>query len=442
MIKNYLFQDDAYDIRKQLKNDKLIDWKRENKKIDINDNEMKRELFLLIKNAVSKEFNDVLLNEKITMGSDVTQKIKRFVTEFLNQNDYEFENANDQVKFIGDFIINFSGYGVLQPLIDDEAIEEIYVLGYDKVYINKEGKRELTNIKFASPDALKTFVDNILSVINRRIDSMQPIEDAHLPDYNRVAVSGDVLSPQGFTFNIRKFRKEKITLDKMVGNRTIDEKVKDVLIKCVKSKMNYIISGGTSSGKTTLLNAIADYFENDKFVITIEDNLELQLGKEYCLQLETRKPNIEGKGEVTMAQLFKHILRRSPDRIVIGEIRDGEVANTFISATNTGHDGCGATVHSNSPKLCRNRIAKLIANSTKQSIESCIQDFNEAINVVFQISFLPTSNRRVITDIVYVCDDGQMFQWVKYDYKNDSWVVNDNLPSEALERFARYGIEA
>ena len=427
-------------VRQELKSVTKRVRDRENKIINASDAAARDELATTIKSEISRVYQSELLSGKITLDSDICQKIRQYIINYLNENNYVFNPIDSQAEFINEFIINFSGYGVLQPLIDDETIEEIYVLGYNKIYINRTGKRILTDISFRNKEHLKTFLDNILAMINRRVDYMQPIEDAHLPDYNRVAVSGDAISPQGFTFNIRKFRKEKFTLDSLVENRTMNEEVKDVLKKVIYSKLNYLISGGTSSGKTTLLNALADYFSPQDFVISIEDNLELQLGHEFCLQLETRKPNIEGKGEITMAEEFKHCLRRSPGRFIIGEIRDGAVANTFITACNTGHDGCCATVHSNSPEMCRSRISKLISNETGTDIGNCESDFNQAINCIVQISFLPLEYRRVITNVTFVTYEGELFDWVTYDRHNDDWIINHDFPAELEERLETYGL--
>ncbi len=419
--------------------------------VDMTNNVVVEGLDAKIKEAISKQFNDQLVNGHVTLDSELCKDIRTFIVKYLNENNYEFGTLDAQKEYIDRFIINFSGYGVLQSLLDDEEIEEIYVLGYDKVYKNAAGKRVLTDVKFKNPDHLKTFIDNILSMINRRVDTLQPIEDAHLPDFNRVAVSGDAISPQGFTFNIRKFRKEKYSLNDLAKNHTFSPEVERILIDIMKAKMNVIISGGTSSGKTTLLNALAENIGDGEFVITIEDNLELQLGKEFWLQLETRKPNIEGKGEITMSDELKHCLRRSPNRFIIGEIRDGEVANTFISATNTGHDGCMATVHSNSVEMCKSRISKLIANYTREPIDSCEDSFCQAINIVIQISFMPMSNRRILTDIGYICMDGTVHNWVHYvepsvednqiEGNYGEWKVDWNLPREMVERFYKYGVD-
>lgn len=387
-----------------------------------------------VRSALSSKLGAELLRKKDQKETqDFSSQISGFVTDYIRESGYTFSSFEEQSNFIKNFVNNFSGYGVLQPLIDDENVEEIYILGYDKIYVNRRGRRELTNIRFRDSSALKTYIDNILASVNRRVDSTQPIEDAHLADYNRVAVSGDVLSPQGFTFNIRKFKKQKMTLDFLCRNGTYPRDVMYILNALIDGKFNFLISGGTSSGKTTLLNAMADYFARDEFVITIEDNLELQLGLDFVLQLETRKPNLEGKGEITMNDLFKHCLRRSPDRFIIGEIRDGEVANTFITAANTGHEGCIATVHSNSPMMCCERVAGMISDVTGQEVSNSRKKFTDAINAAVQITALP-NRKRVVSQVSIFLRNGAMWDWVRYDKEKENWIINYDMPLEVAER--------
>ena len=295
--------------------------------------------------AVAQEFEEDILEGNVSLSSQVNKKIREYITKYVNDNDYDFEDNQLKIEFIEEFIVNFSGYGILQPLMDDDDIEEIYILGHDKIYYKRKGVTYLSPIKFQSKVRLKSFLDNLLALINRQINTMNPIEDARLPDGSRVAISGDAISPQGFTFNIRKFRREGIKLDDLIEYKTLNESMKDFLIKAIQSKCSIAVSGGTASGKTTLLNALCRYIDDKEFVISLEDNIELQLNREFWLELETRKPNLEKQGEVSMFDLQKHTLRRSPDRIIIGEIRDGSVANETFNAINTGHDGCMWSIH-------------------------------------------------------------------------------------------------
>lgn len=385
--------------------------------------------------AVAQEFEEDILEGNVSLSSQTNKQIREFITKYVNDRDYEFEDNQLKIEFIEDFIINFSGYGILQPLMDDDAIEEIYTLGPDKIYYKRQGVTYLSPIKFQSKARMKSFLDNLLAIINRQINTMNPIEDARLPDGSRVAISGDAISPQGFTFNIRKFRKEGISLDDLIELATLNEPMKEFLIKAIQSKCSISVSGGTSSGKTTLLNALGHYIDDSEFIITLEDNIELQLNKKFWLQLETRKANLENQGEITMFDLQKHTLRRSPDRIIYGEIRDGSVANEAFNAINTGHDGCLWSIHANTPELCRKRMSKLASEHNHQPIESCIDDFNASVDLIVQIKKYEKVNRRIITQICSPDPEtGKMITIFDYDPEKDNWAINP-LPNRISSRF-------
>ena len=404
------------------------------------------EIKTLIKDYISKKYEIRLKREEVIKGGSFEAEIRDAVIDFVNEANYVFEPASLKRDIIENFMVSLSGYGILQPLMDDDAIEEIYIYAPDKIWYLKNGKKILSSIKFENSDSLRSYIDNVLGRIGRTANTKNPIEDGRMPDGSRVAVSADVLSPNGYTMNIRKFRRERIHLDTLIKLGTIDEKTKDLLIGIIKSKLNTIVSGGTASGKTTLLNAMAEYIPQDENVESIEDNIELQLNREFWLQLETRKANLEGTGEITMNDLLVHLLRRSPDRIIVGEIREGKVADTFMNAINTGHDGCLTTIHANSAERCRSRLAKLASTATGQPYKSTLDDFDHSINIVIQLKKSEVLNKRIITEIDWIQENGPksettMVPIVKYNFDTNKFEHIEKLPEAMQKHFDEYSVE-
>ena len=390
-----------------------------------------------IKKLISANFSDMLLNNDFKDDPVMVEKMKAFVNQSINRLGYRFADTHSKYKFINDFITNLTGFGILQPLMDDPAITEIYVISYDKIFYRRKGKKILSDIKFRNKEAVKNYIDAILAPLGRRVDNMNPMEDARLKNGDRVAISGDAISPQGFSFNIRKFSREKIKMDDLIDYNTINIRMAKMLEMFVKLGLNMLVSGGTSTGKTTLLNAMADYIRDDQMIATIEDNIELQLNKDMWLQLEARIPNIEGKGEVTLQQGLKHFMRRSPDIIIVGEIRDGKVGQTYLQAANTGHVAY-ATIHSNSPELCRQRICNLIMGAEGTPLEAVLDDFNKAVDIVLQIEKFSDINRIVLLNITYVENDGQLIDLCRFDMKLNDWVFIDEYPASLLDKMGKY----
>ncbi|MDO4500684.1 MAG: ATPase, T2SS/T4P/T4SS family [Erysipelotrichaceae bacterium] len=394
----------------------------------------------LIKELIAEKYENELKSIEVAKGSKLENDIYNTLIDFLNKPEYIFIPHSFKAEVINNFMLGLSGYGILQPLMDDDSIEDIYIYAPDKIYYLKDGRKYKSDIEFETPEKLKAFVDNTLGRINRTINNKNPIEDGRLPDGSRIAVSAEVLSPNGNTINIRKFKKERITLDTLVANGAIDEWMKDLLIKIIESRMNFLVSGGTSSGKTTMLNAMAQYIDPYDNVTTIEDNIELQLNRDFWLQLETRKANIEGNGEVKMEDLLVHLLRRSPDRIVVGEIRSGAVADTFMNAIQTGHDGTCATIHANNPERCRSRMCKLASVASGQPFKAAQDDFDHSINIIIQLKRDEVLHKRLCTSIDFVNENGKLSNLAHFDKKTMTFVHNP-LPEVLKERFEEYGLE-
>ena len=398
------------------------------------DNELKKHIAL--------EFDDEIKDKEIQKGSKLEADIKASIIDYLNTANIEFEPKSFKAKAVENFMLGLSGYGVLQPLMDDDEIEDIYIYAPNKIWYLKKGEKYLSDISFESKEKLKAFMDNVLGRISKSINNKTPIEDGRLPDGSRIAVSAETLSPQGYTMSIRKFRKKRITLDELIKLGEIDEETKQILIDIINSRMNFLVSGGTSSGKTTILNAMSQYIDPMDNVCSIEDNIELQLNREFWLQLETRKANLEDKNEITMADLLKHLLRRSPDRIIVGEIRDPAVADTFLNAIQTGHDGCCATIHANDADRCKARVSKLSAVGSEQPFAAAIDDFNHSINIIIQLKKDERLKRRVLYSIDWVepVDDTNkknLINIVKFNSDTGKWDHNP-MPESMQKRIDDY----
>jgi len=261
----------------------------------------------------------------------------------------------ERVRLFEQIVAEILGFGPLQALLEDDKITEIMVNGAKNIYVERDGKLYRVPITFESDDHVMRIIDRIVSPMGRRIDESSPYVDARLPDGSRVNAVIPPISLVGPTITIRKFFRNPLTIEQLIEFGTITPEAVQFLKACVEARLNIVISGGTGSGKTTLLNVLSQFIPNDERIITIENAAELQLRQEHVVTLESRPPNIEGRGEVTIRQLVINALRMRPDRIIVGEIRD-EAALDMLQAMNTGHDGSMTTAHSNSPRDTLARI--------------------------------------------------------------------------------------
>jgi len=289
------------------------------------------------------------------------------------------------------------GLGPLEPLLKDPTVSDILVNRFDRVYVERGGKLELTPLSFKDNPHLMQIIDRIVSRIGRRIDESSPMVDARLQDGSRVNAIIPPLALDGACLSIRRFGRDPVTSRIMLDNKTLSEAMLDLLSAMVKGRLNLLISGGTGAGKTTLLNVLSGYIPNSERIVTIEDAAELQLKQEHVVRLETRPPNIEGKGAVRMRQLVINSLRMRPDRIVVGEVR-GEEAFDMLQAMNTGHEGSLTTVHANSPRDALSRVENMVSMANLNIPEHAIrQQVASAIHAVVQIARLSDGSRKVIT---------------------------------------------
>jgi pilus assembly protein CpaF len=287
------------------------------------------------------------------------------------------------------------GLGPLEPLLADPTISDILVNSYSNIYIERRGKLEKTSITFKDDEHLMRVIERIVSTVGRRIDEAQPMVDARLPDGSRVNAIIPPLAIDGPTLSIRRFGTDPLTMVSLIGNGALTKEIAILFEMCVKARLNIIISGGTGAGKTTLLNALSAYIPSDERIVTIEDSAELQLQQPHIVRLETRPPNIEGKGEVTQRDLVRNALRMRPDRIVIGEVRGGEAID-MLQAMNTGHDGSLTTIHANTPRDALGRLETMIQmTGMRLSDRAMRQQISSAVDLVIQVARLTDGTRRV-----------------------------------------------
>jgi pilus assembly protein CpaF len=311
-------------------------------------------------------------------------------------------SISEQEELLDDICNDVLGYGPLEPLLMRDDIADIMVNGPRNTYIEVNGKVQETNVRFRDAQQLLNICQRIVSQVGRRVDESSPICDARLPDGSRVNVIAPPLAIDGTALTIRKFKKDKLTLDQLVRFGSISEAGAEVLRIIGRVRCNTVISGGTGSGKTTLLNCLTHYVDHDERIITCEDSAELQLQQPHVVRLETRPPNLEGEGEVTMRDLVKNCLRMRPERIIVGEVRGPEVFD-LLQAMNTGHDGSMGTIHSNSPRECLNRMEAMIAMGGFQLPQRTVREIMVgSVDVIIQAARLRDGSRRIthITEVI------------------------------------------
>jgi pilus assembly protein CpaF len=289
------------------------------------------------------------------------------------------------------------GLGPLEPLLADQTISDILVNSYSSIYIERRGKLEKTGISFKDDEHLRRVIERIVSTVGRRIDEAQPMVDARLPDGSRVNAIIPPLALDGPVLSIRRFGADPLRMPALIENGALTKEIAILFEMCVRARLNIIISGGTGAGKTTLLNALSAFIPVDERIVTIEDSAELQMQQPHVVRLETRPPNIEGRGEVTQRDLVRNTLRMRPDRIVIGEVRGGEAID-MLQAMNTGHDGSLTTIHANTTRDALARLETMVQmTGMRLSDRAMRQQIASAVNMVIQVARLTDGTRRIVS---------------------------------------------
>jgi len=349
-----------------------------------------------IKNRVQTKLLSTL-NPSIDVSK--VDEVRRTIFELFEQilsEENIILSKPERARMFDQITAEILGFGPLQPLLEDETITEIMVNGHKNIYVERKGKIYRVPMTFENNEHVMRIIERIVSPLGRRIDESSPYVDARLPDGSRVNAVIPPISLVGPVITIRKFSKKPITVDQMIEFGSITPEAVEFLKACVTARVNIVISGGTGSGKTTLLNVLSSYIPTDERIITIENAAELQLRQEHVVTLESRPPNIEGKGEITIRQLVVNALRMRPDRIIVGEIRD-EAALDMLQAMNTGHDGSMTTLHSNSP---RDSLARLETMTMMAGMDLPVRAIREqvssAIDLIIHQERLRDGTRKVV----------------------------------------------
>jgi pilus assembly protein CpaF len=351
-------------------------------------------------------------------------------------------NRDERDGLVGQILDEIFGLGPLEPLMQDPEITDILVNSYDQVYVERQGMLYPTDIRFQDERHLLQVIDRIVSAVGRRIDDSSPMVDARLPDNSRVNAIIPPLAVDGAHVSIRRFRTDKLTGEDLVKGDALNPAMLELLTGVVKARLNVLISGGTGAGKTTLLNVLSSKIPENERIITIEDSAELQLQQPHTVRLETRPPNIEGRGEVSQRMLVINALRMRPDRIVVGEVRGAEAVD-MLQAMNTGHDGSLTTLHANAPRDALNRLETLVSMANLNLPDKAVrQQISSALDVVIQLSRLPDGSRKVmaISEVVGMEGDvitmQDLFVFERHGLTEEGKVIGRFRPTGVRPGFA------
>ena len=346
------------------------------------------------------------------LQGEVLRREIRLVVEHLCDSEETLLNRAEREQLIEEVLDETFGLGPLEMLLKDQTISAILINGPKSVYVERRGKLEKTEVEFRDNQHLLQIIDRIVSKVGRRVDEVSPMVDARLPDGSRVNAIIPPLALDGAAVSIRRFGSNPLKLEDLLHFRAFTPEIVLLLEAAIKGRLNLVISGGTGSGKTTLLNTLSNFIPSHERIVTIEDAAELQLQQEHAVRLETRPPNIEGKGQISATDLVRNALRMRPERIIIGECRGGETLD-MLQAMNTGHDGSLTTMHANSPRDAISRLETMIMMSGfEMPIKAMRQQISSAVHLIVQTNRLQGGPRRVthVTEIVGMEEDTVVMQ--------------------------------
>jgi len=378
-----------------------------------------------LKNLVSDELADVLANEQTPLD--------------------DFERA----ELVEEITADVLGYGPIEPFLDDPQVSEVMVNGVRRIYVERAGRLTLTESRYGSEDHLRQVIERIVSRVGRRVDESSPMVDARLPDGSRVNAIVPPLSVDGPSLTIRKFSKRALTVEDLVASGSLTPMSAEFIDACVRGKLNILVSGGTGTGKTTLLNVVSGFIPSTERIVTIEDAVELRLMQEHVVRLEARPSNVEGRGEVSIRDLVRNSLRMRPDRIIVGEVRSGEALD-MLQAMNTGHEGSLSTLHANSPRDALSRLETMVLMAgIDLPMRAIREQIGSAIDVIVQIARLRDGSRKIsqISEVEGLEGDvitlGDLFtlRHASGGEGSDSFLESTGLRPRFTERLADQGIE-
>lgn len=338
------------------------------------------------------DFSSIDLIDQDILGREIGKIVESLVAEESTP-----LSGPEKDSLVVDIMHETFGLGPIEPLLSDPDISDILINRYNQVYIEKFGKLHKVDMTFRDDNHLLQIIDRIVSKIGRRVDESSPYVDARLPDGSRVNAIIPPLSLDGPVLSIRRFGVDPLKMSDILAFGSLTHNMAKILEGCVKSRLNILVSGGTGTGKTTLLNILSEFIPNDERIVTIEDSAELQLKQEHVVRLETRPPNIEGKGEVTQRDLVRNTLRMRPDRIILGEVRSGEALD-MLQAMNTGHDGSISTIHSNTARDALSRLETMVLMAGMDLPERAIREqIASAISVIVHLQRMSDGGRKVVS---------------------------------------------
>ena len=412
-----------------------------------------QELKLAIHRRIVDEMSDQeqqFLASNTHTRAEVEELISSYCQRVLDDNPMNVPRG-ERARIVADICDEILGLGPIEPLLKDESITEVMINGPKKIFVERKGKLQLTNVQFHDDAHLMTIIERIVSPLGRRVDEASPLVDARLADGSRVNAIVPPLSLIGPCVTIRKFTKNPLSIDNLVGFGTLSEEMAEFLEACVKARLNIMVSGGTGSGKTTTLNVLSSFIPDRERIVTIEDAAELRLQQQHVVTLESRPANLEGKGAITIRDLVRNALRMRPDRIIVGEVRSGEALD-MLQAMNTGHDGSLTTGHANSPRDILSRLATMVMMAGMDlPVRAIREQIASALDLIIQQSRIQDGSRKItyITEVQKMEGDTivlqDLFTYVQTGInesgKSVGYYEASGLQPMFLQKFKMNGVE-
>ena len=412
-----------------------------------------QELKLAIHRRIVDEMSDQeqqFLASSNHTRAEVEELISSYCQRVLDDNPMNVPRG-ERARIVADICDEILGLGPIEPLLKDETITEVMINGPKKIFVERKGKLQLTNVQFHDDAHLMTIIERIVSPLGRRVDEASPLVDARLADGSRVNAIVPPLSLIGPCVTIRKFTKNPLSIDNLVGFGTLSEEMAEFLEACVKARLNIMVSGGTGSGKTTTLNVLSSFIPDRERIVTIEDAAELRLQQQHVVTLESRPANLEGRGAITIRDLVRNALRMRPDRIIVGEVRSGEALD-MLQAMNTGHDGSLTTGHANSPRDILSRLETMVMMAGMElPVRAIREQIASALDLIIQQSRIQDGSRKItyITEVQKMEGDTivlqDLFTYVQTGInesgKSVGYYEASGLQPMFLQKFRMNGVE-
>ena len=428
---------------------KTIFGRRQTEAKEDNYQELKLAIHRRIVDEMSDQEQQFLASNNHTRA-EVEELITSYCQRVLDDNPMNVPRG-ERARIVADICDEILGLGPIEPLLKDESITEVMINGPKKIFVERKGKLQLTNVQFHDDAHLMTIIERIVSPLGRRIDEASPLVDARLADGSRVNAIVPPLSLIGPCVTIRKFTKNPLSIDNLVGFGTLSEEMAEFLEACVKARLNIMVSGGTGSGKTTTLNVLSSFIPDRERIVTIEDAAELRLQQQHVVTLESRPANLEGKGAITIRDLVRNALRMRPDRIIVGEVRSGEALD-MLQAMNTGHDGSLTTGHANSPRDILSRLETMVMMAGMElPVRAIREQIASALDLIIQQSRIQDGSRKItyITEVQKMEGDTivlqDLFTYVQTGInesgKSVGYYEASGLQPMFLQKFRMNGVE-